>query len=185
MLSSINSSNTFDDDSFEDFIDLKIDNMIKKRISNQAKEQFQVKKKRKVKNKLEHKLSIWWLKYIEREDEEDEDDERIFRKRFRITRGSFERICKIITSDSQFFSRFGKPDAIGRIGAPIELLLLGTLRILGRDWTFDDVSESTNISEEVHRVFFHEFCLFGNKILFNEFVKPPRNEIEINDAMKE
>ena len=37
--------------------------------------------------------------------------------------------------------------------SPIELLLLGTLRYLGRGWTFDDIEEATAISLEVHRVF--------------------------------
>ena len=38
--------------------------------------------------------------------------------------------------------------------SPIYLLLLGTLRYLGHGWTFEELEESTGISQEVHRVFF-------------------------------
>ena len=38
--------------------------------------------------------------------------------------------------------------------SPISLLLLGSLRYLGRGWCFDDLEEVSGISEEVHRVFF-------------------------------
>jgi hypothetical protein len=34
---------------------------------------------------------------------------------------------------------------------PLELMVLGCLRYLGRGWTFDDLKESTEISEETHR----------------------------------
>ena len=43
--------------------------------------------------------------------------------------------------------------------SPVDLLLLGLLRNLGRSWTFDDCEESTAIDQEVHRVFF-VFSLF-------------------------
>jgi hypothetical protein len=40
----------------------------------------------------------------------------------------------------------------------MELLLLGSLRYLGRGWTFDDLAESTFVRRDVHRCFFHKFC---------------------------
>jgi hypothetical protein len=64
-----------------------------------------------------------------------------------------------------FFERWqeDRPDKQFRKikASPIELLLLGTLRYLGRGWTFDDLEESTFITREVHRVFFHKFIEFG------------------------
>ena len=64
-------------------------------------------------------------------------------------------------------------DACGRLASPIELLLLGVLRYLGRRYTFDDLEESTSISEEVHRVFFHKFIYWGSTFLYSEFVTHP------------
>ena len=57
-------------------------------------------------------------------------------------------------------------DIAGRRGVPLDLLILGALRYLGRGWTFDDLEEATGISEETHRTFFHEFCEVGARILF-------------------
>jgi hypothetical protein len=37
--------------------------------------------------------------------------------------------------------------------SPVELLVLGSLRYLGRGWTFDDCEESTAIEKEVHHFF--------------------------------
>lgn len=43
------------------------------------------------------------------------------------------------------------------MSAPVELLVLGALRVLARRWTFDDLFEATFISAEIHRKFFHMF----------------------------
>ena len=40
---------------------------------------------------------------------------------------------------------------------PLELLALGALRTLSRNWTFNCISESTNVSQEARRVFFPKF----------------------------
>jgi hypothetical protein len=55
----------------------------------------------------------------------------------------------------------------------VELLLLGTLRYLGRGLTFDDLEKYRAISEETHRVFFHKFIDFGANILHPEMVQYP------------
>jgi hypothetical protein len=43
---------------------------------------------------------------------------------------------------------FGRYDALGREGAPLELLMLGALRYLRRGWTFDDLAECTGTKVE-------------------------------------
>jgi hypothetical protein len=57
--------------------------------------------------------------------------------------------------EENWFRGVGKPDAAGKLGAPLELLILGTFRYLGRGWTFDDLQEATLISQERHRKFLH------------------------------
>jgi hypothetical protein len=70
-----------------------------------------------------------------------------------------------------FFERLHEdcPDKqFGKIKAsPIELRLLGTLRCLTHGWMFDGFKESTFITREVHRVFFHKFVELGSKIVSN------------------
>jgi exo-beta-1,3-glucanase (GH17 family) len=63
---------------------------------------------------------------------------------------------------------------------PLEILVLGALRYLGRGWTFDDLSESTGVHAEVHRQFFHVFISFGSEVLYKGYVVTP---IDNNTAM--
>ena len=48
--------------------------------------------------------------------------------------------------------------------SPVELLVFGLLRYLGRGWTFDDIEECTAISKEVHCMFVHKFLLLLTKL---------------------
>ena len=45
----------------------------------------------------------------------------------------------------------------GNSHCPVEVKLLGVLRILGRDWCFDDIAEATGMSETTAREKFHLF----------------------------
>jgi hypothetical protein len=69
--------------------------------------------------------------------------------------------------------------------SPIELLVLGSLRYLGRGWTFDDVEENTAISKEVHRTFFHRFVELGSTVLYDKYVLTPDNVNEAKTHMRE
>ena len=71
------------------------------------------------------------------------------------------------------FTRWMSKDATGKPSSPIALLLLGSLRYLGRGLTFDDLEEYTAISEETHRQFFHQFIDYGDTLLFKEFIQLP------------
>lgn len=70
-----------------------------------------------------------------------------------------------------------KPDCTGRPGSPLELLILGALRVLGRALVFDDLEEGTRISAEVHRTFFHEFIEYYSIYVYPQVVKIPNPEI--------
>jgi hypothetical protein len=68
---------------------------------------------------------------------------------------------------------------VGLAASPMELLLLGSLRYLGRGWSFDDLEESTSISQETHRCFFHIFIQFGRPILYPLYVIHPTNVVDV------
>jgi Plant transposon protein len=87
--------------------------------------------------------------------------------------------------EEQWFEGAEKPNALGQEGAPLEFLVLGALRYLGRGWTFDDLEDATGISEETHRRFFHKFIKACRLHLFPKFVTEPTTEEEIADAMAE
>ena len=59
---------------------------------------------------------------------------------------------------NELFIRWQYNDAVGDHPSELSLLLLGSLRYLGRGLTFDDLYEATAISREVHCVFLSSFC---------------------------
>lgn len=61
----------------------------------------------------------------------------------------------------------------GKLSSPRELLVLGSLHILTRNVTFDDLQDRTEISREVHRVFFNRFMKWYSDVVFPHFVKLP------------
>ena len=76
-------------------------------------------------------------------------------------------------------------DAKGKPSSPLELLILGAFRYLGRGLTFDDLEESTAISEEVHRKFFHKFIKIGSTVLYDRYVRAPQTKEEVQQHMHE
>ena len=65
------------------------------------------------------------------------------------------------------------------------LLLLGSLRYLGRGWTFDDLEETTGISQSLHRDFFHIFINFGRNYLYPKYVKYPSTALEMKEHSRD
>ena len=97
---------------------------------------------------------------------------KIFRKRFRIPYSEFVSMCNDIKKN-ELFERWAFTDAVGVKPSDIRLLLLGTLRYLGRAHTFDDASEATYISADVHRVFLMAFLEYGSTVLYAKYVLTP------------
>jgi hypothetical protein len=68
------------------------------------------------------------------------------------------------------FQRWTRSNYTGSPCPPLELLLLGALRILGQDDTSNCIAELANISGETHHQFFRKFILFGSTVLFQKYV---------------
>ena len=102
-----------------------------------------------------------------------------FRRRFRMPHSEYLKLLDQVSLDDMFKRWFPTNcDATGRPPSPIGLLLLGSLRYLGRGLTFDDLEEFTAIGEETHRQFFHVFIEWGTLVLFPMHVKRPANAAE-------
>ena len=85
------------------------------------------------------------------------DEACLFQRRFRISFGLFEHIlnwvrCWVDTT------RKSDTDVTGRQAVPLDLLLLGVLRMLGRGTCTDGITELSSISETKMNSFFKEFC---------------------------
>ena len=123
---------------------------------------------------LSPRTSPWWSMYVELPNLQLQKFHHKFRRRFRMP---YEQFLKVLEDmkDEELFCRWSNAcDAVGQQASPLELLLLGSLRYLGRGWTFDDLEESTAISEETHRQFFHVFITWGSTKLFDAFVRMPQ-----------
>jgi hypothetical protein len=97
-------------------------------------------------------LSTWYLIYI-KHPALDNAFHKKFRRRFHLPYDEFLKLVDDIKS-VEHFQRWQNTDALGKNSHPLELLVLTALRYLGRGWTFNDLSKSTGISEEVIHVFF-------------------------------
>jgi hypothetical protein len=108
-------------------------------------------------NQRDPRHSSWYQMYVEHPDLTAKGLKK-FRRRFRLPYAEFLKLRNSLLEEDDF-SRWhtGKCDHFGSRASPIELLLLGTLRYLGRGLTFDDIEEGTQVSEECHRQFFHKF----------------------------
>ena len=97
----------------------------------------------------------------------------------------YSELLSLVKSDDHFSSWSNAFDCTGKNSSPIELLLLGSLRYLGRGLTFDDMEECTAISEETHRRFFHKFIEFASTTMFSKYVVAPMNHETAQTHMTE
>ena len=99
--------------------------------------------------------TFWYLYYI-RDAPKNDRLRKEFRDRFRLPHDSFLDLVNEI-SQHHLFNRCTKKDCTGHESSNLHLLLLGSLRYIGRGLTFDDIEEATVISAEVCRIFLHVF----------------------------
>ena len=71
----------------------------------------------------------------------------------------------------------------GRDPYPIELKVLGVLRVLAKGSTFDQIYELNNISAETNRIFFHSFCAKAVEVLGPTWISIPRTDDELSPIL--
>lgn len=125
--------------------------------------------------------SLWYSLYCCGEDvgvERQPNFHKKFRNRFRMPYPQYLELLELCRADASAGGplnrwRHDRPSNRGTPPAPIQLLILASLRYLGRGWTFDDVEEATAISRDVLRKFHHAFIEFGATVLFPQWVRGP------------
>jgi DDE superfamily endonuclease len=171
---------------------------IAKAVANRKKKRHRSVKRHAVMRRDEHgnivemlpRDSTWYWMYVAPVETESQRFQKQFRRRFRMPYASFQELVELVKMQenddgSLLFGRYQTTDAVGRPSSPIELMVLGSLRYLGRGLTFDDIAEYTCISGESHRVFFELFVLFGRKYLYPKFVVAPQTAEDAADHMIE
>ena len=102
-----------------------------------------------------------------------------FRRRFSVPYCMFEAIVSEIS-----LSHATKPNAAGAEPIQIELLVLGSLRVLSSGCTFDSIEESTCVSSEKHRLFFKGvFCNCWGRTKADDVINLPSTESELRHVM--
>ena len=156
------------------------------KLSLKKKALMKLKKTRRVYDRLDYTQSTWWH-FLQRPTIRDPThrDGKLFRTRFRVPYSLFHQLVSLCTTGSlSTFFQHKKCDATGRSSIPIELKLLGVLRVLGRASCFDSVAELTNSEKEAHRVFFHKFIKVFVDNLFHHYVSPPTSDEAITQTMR-
>ena len=136
-------------------------------------------KHRKTYFRRDPRTSFWWIDYVIDAGHTWRDpthrDGKLFRIRFSHNFDSVHEIVAKIQEKEHYFWR-NKTDNTGKLSSPIELLVLGSLRLLTRNVTLDDLREQTFISSEVHRCFFTKFMSWYSTVVFPLFVRLPTLE---------
>jgi hypothetical protein len=115
-----------------------------------------------VRKELPPEMTNWYLSYVGCDlCRTDSQKAKKFRRRFRLPHDKYLELLEKVKADPIFKSHMGTSGKNQTKAKPIELLVLGSLRYLGRGWTFDDLEENTGIGEETFRRFFHKFIDFG------------------------
>ncbi len=132
---------------------------------------------------LTAKNSISWLNYVESPDIDNPRFLKIFRTCFRLPYPQFKELVADAKTCPRYFKRWldNSRSATGQSAAPLEILILGVLRYLGRGWTFDDLWENTGVHAEVHCQFFHVFIAYGSDVLYLRYVVNPREEVTLDN----
>ena len=128
----------------------------------------------------------WYRQYVLYPDVDNLKFRRKFQRRFRCSYLSFQKHLNEV-KDSDLFKAWstGSRDVAGKQSSPIELLVLGALRYLGRGWCFDDLEEQTCISEETHRRFMHVYLFWGSTTLYEKYVITPKDGEEAKSWAEE
>lgn len=134
---------------------------------------------RKVYDGRDPRSSFWWLDYVidagHTWRDPNHKNGKLFRHRFSHSFDSVHEIVAKIQEGGHYFWK-NKTNNAGKLSSPIELLVLGSLRILTRNATLDDLVEQTFISCEVHRCFFIKFMTWYSTVVFPTVVKMPTLE---------
>jgi hypothetical protein len=120
-------------------------------------------------------LSLWYRKYIVGGSQYDfpRTHKDHFRNLFRMPRVLFFQFVEMART-SNWFPKVGKPDCTGKVGAPLELLMLCPLAFIGGCMSVQAISDATNLGDRTVRDFIKLFVQVGSTSLAALYVKWPQ-----------
>jgi hypothetical protein len=148
------------------------------------------KKSRRNYARKPHNASHWWLNHLTAEIREHylaDPHGRLAFKFRRLFRVSFVLFLDLVAMSKERWWRDWTPtkvDAAGLLISNLELKLLGALFVLGSGCSQFVVSTQTNMSEEVHRIFFLAWVSKMSSIR-TEFIYMPSDEVTFQKVVGE
>ena len=107
----------------------------------------------------------------------DSRDAKLFRRRFRVPYPVYCQLIEMCIERKLFGENAHREsDIASRKICPVEIKLLALLRILGRNWNFDDIAEATLMGETTARRAFHTFCENFVREFYSTYVCRPVGE---------
>lgn len=158
--------------------------LVKKRHACTLLESVKVKKPRLTYPRGDYLNSAWWL-FLQKDTIKNpfHRDGKLFRTRFRVPYDVFMYIVNLCKVEMKEDLNTESKDIFGRY-IPIELKVLGVLRVLARGCTFDCIAELTNSNKEAHRLFFHKFNKIFIKHFYETYINYPTTDEEVYSITK-
>ena len=102
---------------------------------------------------------------------------KLFRRRFRVPYQVYCKLVHMCIAKKLFGDNSALEfDIANRLICPIEIKMLSVLRILGRNWNFDDIAEATLMGETTARRAFHLFCENFVTHYYDAYVYRPKDQ---------
>ena len=102
---------------------------------------------------------------------------KLFRRRFRVPWVLFSKLLELCRTHALFGPHADDAtDCTGIPYCPIELKLMGVLRMLGRAWICDDVAEATGMGESTVRLAFRTFTENFVAALYDVYIYRPMGD---------
>jgi hypothetical protein len=121
----------------------------------------------------------------------DEAEHPAFYKRFSDHFGITIKMWKQFVADARATNSFPKRDVRSKgcggskIRTPLDLMVLGSLRVLCKGWGFKEVQELTFVSRQMHQTFFQEFTEYCSRVLYPAHVYYPVTDEELKNKNHE
>ena len=145
-------------------------------------DKMKVKKRRIRKGRLDYEGTTWYKDYVidanGTYNDPNNRNGRLYRQRFAYDKAQLK--FMVVRIEEEGIWKRGV-DCCGQLPAPTELILLAIMRMLTRNWTYDDCTEQTHISARTLISFMSAFTEWMSTTVYKEFVKMPElSEVDKN-----
>ena len=139
---------------------------------------------RQSKPRPDYKQSLWWRLYIEETDcrRPESREHAVFRRRFGVSFALFRDFVNTARGWGIFKET---PDAVGRPPVPLELKILGALRMVAKGCCFDAIAELSSMGGSTMQQFFHKFWERFVQHYKSTVIKYPRTAEEASEILED